>query len=176
MIDLEGHLPTCLVVRGEDVPVDTSFRTWLSFQRRLQETRLPWPGIFPDGIPPEGEWVPQAIEFLESRNAIPRQRTTKARMLDLLEDSDYVVAGFQQAYGIDLTACEMHWHRFLALLRGLPGETKLAEIMGYRSWDGSRRKPEQARAEMRDAWALPEEGDAELVEAQMRMFGGVTGG
>ena len=39
---------------------------------------------------------------------------------DYAEDSSYILAAFQQAYGIDLTASAMHWWRFRALLGGLP--------------------------------------------------------
>lgn len=162
------------MVDGREVPVITDFRAWLTFQRKLAETRLCWPGIFP-GPAPEGDWREPAIEFLECRNRVPRPRPRKERTFDVLEDSDYLVASFQAAYGIDLTSCSMHWHRFLALLRGLPGTTKMAEIMGYRSM-GRERKPEQARREARETWALPGEDDETLLEMQQRMFGGAANG
>lgn len=181
MIDLESYdaargdcLPWRLVVDGEDVPIVTDFRAWLQFQRKLAETRLCWPGVFPGGAP-DGDWQTPALEFLHCANRVPKSRPRGERMLDMLEDSDYLVASFQAAYGIDLTSCSMHWHRFLALLRGLPGDSKMAEIMGYRSM-GRERKPEQARREAREAWALPGEDDETLLEMQRRMFGGVTDG
>ena len=68
-------------------------------------------------------------------------------------------SSFQQAYGIDLTdpGLSMHWHRFLALLRGLPEDTALARVMGFRGWraDDGRKGREREMRERRAAWALP---------------------
>lgn len=78
-----------------------------------------------------------------------------------------------QAYGVDLTACDMHWHLFRALLRGLPDSTKLAQAMGWRTWleGDERRKPTTVRRELRDAWSLPRPDEAELVAMQQALFG-----
>lgn len=48
---------------------------------------------------------------------------------DYAFDADYIVAAFQQAYGIDLTVTQMHWWRFRALFRALPEDTLMARIM-----------------------------------------------
>lgn len=48
---------------------------------------------------------------------------------DYAEDSSYILAAFQQAYGIDLTASTMHWWRFRALLGGLPETCLFSRII-----------------------------------------------
>ena len=52
-------------------------------------------------------------------------------------DAPYIVAAFQQAYGIDLTADKVHWWRFKALLHALPPETPLGKIVEIRGKDTS---------------------------------------
>ena len=185
MIDLERrNLPTCLVSDGGEVAhIETGFRTWLKFQRLLTDERLLWLGIFPAETPPKWNWIPAALEFLRSENPTPRSVSGKSsrRTLDMFADGDYLVASFQQAYGIDLTdaGLDMHWHRFLALLRGLPKDTKLAEIMGWRAYErrDSKRKPEEVYTDLREMWALPRVETVEnqdVVAWQQKMFGGIT--
>ena len=54
-------------------------------------------------------------------------------VIDFSQDWEYIYAAFRQAYGIDLFAeSEMHWFLFLALIRGLPKSTRMAEIMEIR--------------------------------------------
>ena len=54
--------------------------------------------------------------------------------MDIEQDWPYICAGFLQAYGVDLYADKsMHILQFQALLQGLPGDTKLSEIIGIRA-------------------------------------------
>ena len=91
-------------------------------------------------------------------------------------DGDYVVAAYQQAYGIDLTdpSLDMHWHRFLALLRGLPGDTVLAEAMRMRGWREDRRSMAAVNEGLRRQWSLPSEQDAATLAWQEAAFGRVA--
>lgn len=158
--------------------VVTDFRAWVEFDHGLQRGVAGY-GIFPAGArPPEGdEWVASAREFLESPVACPHDSPEPGgRALDLVEDGDYLVAAFMQAYGVDLTdpSLEMHWHLFMALLRGLPGETVMAQAMGWRTWRDDRRD-ERARAEARRReWSLPDPRDEQRVAWQEAAFGRVA--
>ena len=186
MIDLACPQPlqNRLVVDGEEVAVDTSFRAWLRFGRILRETGLCDPGVLEGPVPDGADWRPAAVEFLRDEQPVPRRGAgSGARAYDLDVDAGYVVGAFQQAYGLDLTdpALEMHWHRFLALLRSLPQSTRLVEIAGWRTWSrADDRKSHEARMrDLRDQWRLPEPGadarDAEAVAMQLEWFGDVTG-
>ena len=186
MIDLACPQPlqTCLVVDGAEVPVDTSFRSWLRFGRILDETGLCDPSVLLGEVPGGFDWRPAALDFLNERPSTPRPSgKPQARAYDLDEDAPYLVGSFQQAYGIDLTdpALSMHWHRFLALLRSLPQSTKLAEIAGYRTWSRAdeKRSHESKMAELRTAWELPDKGNGAreraIIAQQMEWFGDVTG-
>lgn len=157
MIDLRiKELPSYIECDGIFYPVKTDFRVWIDFGFRLERNEI-WGGIFEEEIPNSLDWVSSAIEFYKSENVTPKDNEKPSgRTLDLVLDGDYIVASFQAAYGIDLTSCDMHWHRFHALLIGLPEDTKLSQIMGYRAYR-HRGKIDQ-RAEMnklKNAWTLP---------------------
>lgn len=162
MIDLtKPYMPSQIECDGIFYEVDTSFRTWIEFDYQLREERRYYYGIFKEDIPLSMDWVDAAIEFLESKNVTPKIKNPIAeKTVDLILDGDYIVAAFQQAYGIDLTDpdCDIHWHRFKALLIGLPEDTLMAKIMSYRGW---RKKPEtkdkdKDHRELKEMWTFPE--------------------
>lgn len=78
---------------------------------------------------------------------------------DYAEDSSYILAAFQQAYGIDLTASTMHWWRFRALLGGLPDTCLFSRIIGWRTADLTEMPDYQRRyyEQQRQRFALPPE-------------------
>lgn len=86
-------------------------------------------------------------------------------------DAGYIVAAFQQAYGIDLTREKVHWFRFRALFAALPEETLMAKIMSWRTMDlseyeGSMR---DRYADLQERFALPPElrgGAARVVSVE----------
>lgn len=182
MIDLEEPgLPDEIGVDDGWARVLTDFRTWLRFGRLL-EAGVWWDGVFPDCDPVPRGWHDGALEFYRSPVACPHGQAGRsgARALDLSVDGDYVVGSFQSAYGIDLTdpGLDMHWHRFLALLRSLPEGSMVSRIGAWRTWtpEGAKRKPERAQRELRSAWSLPghvASGDA-VVSEQREIFGGVV--
>lgn len=160
MIDLTRQsLPHGLLVGDDVYELDTSFRTWIKFERLLTQEGMAWPGIFACEPPQGPEWVSAAVEFLQSKNECPHGEPRRgARALDLVADGDYITAAFQQAYGIDLTTGDMHWHRFKALLNGLPDGTVLSKIIGYRTYEtppkNADRDAEMRR--LRSDWSLPD--------------------
>lgn len=164
MIDLRKRaLPDCLVVDGERYAIDTDFRTWIAVDADVTERGIIYDSIFtkekPDGI----GWVPAALDFLACRNELPKpsKRAERARTVDFVQDGELIVAAFRQAYGIDLTdpALDMHWHVFLALFRGLPTDTLMAQVMGYRSWRKDSRKHDEVMREMRRRWELADKDE-----------------
>ena len=163
MIDLrKKELPSQLEWDGGSCAINTDFRVWITFGEMLKEKKV-YLGIFPNCKAPEGEeWQLAAYRFYQCPNEVPRAtRRLKTRLLDFIIDGQFIVASFQQAYGIDLTSCDMHWHRFCALLDGLPDETKMSKIMGYRGYDprDEKRKHNEFMQEQRMRWALPAEDD-----------------
>ncbi len=179
MIDLRlKELPSALVVDGVPYPIMTDFRTWIEVERSLREDgQIPY-WIFIDEHPPfASNWMEAAMEFLTSPNRTPKNtKQSKEQLFDFIDDGDYIVAAFQQAYGIDLTMCDMHWHRFLALFSGLPDDTKMAKIIGYRCYDSTdKRKHETVMNELKREWSLgmSKKQEEEIIKWQKMVFGNI---
>lgn len=166
MIDLRRkELPSRLEWDGGSCAIETDFRVWIEFGEWLKQKKL-YLGIFKGFRAPQGDdWQRAAIEFYRAPNIVPRATRAPSGTLafDFVIDGEFIVASFQQAYGIDLTTCDMHWHRFKALFDGLPDDTKMAKIMGYRMYSKSeaKRKHEDMMLEQKMAWALPREEEEE---------------
>lgn len=84
--------------------------------------------VFVDKIPPEIMF--QAVEgylrlFSEGKGGQP--------VFDMEQDKELIYAGFLQSYGIDLDTAEMSIEQFLALLKGLPENTRFAEVIKIRT-------------------------------------------
>lgn len=146
---------------GGSCDILTDFRVWIQFGEYLKERKI-YLGIFEGFRAPVGDvWQRAAIEFYRCKNIVPRatRPPSNVRGFDMMVDAPYIVAAFQQAYGIDLTSCDMHWHRFMALFYGLPDSTKFSNIMGYRNWNPADEKLKHAdlMREQQKAWALPVE-------------------
>ena len=107
----------------------------------------------------------QLLEFyLGGEEVTPGKSSGSASRTDGLPfdyhcDAPYIVAAFQQAYGIDLTRETIHWWRFKALLRGLPEDCLFHRILLWRTADLSRMTPEERSfyEEKRELFALPPE-------------------
>lgn len=180
MIDLRNAgLPRSIRCGSLAVPVVTSFRAWIEFDRCLREEHAASRCIFPDCKGPEGtdEWVDGAIEFLTSPNPTPRGTGPREETAyDLVKDGELIVAAFMQAYRIDLTAAalDLHWHLFKALFAGLPSDTKMMRVIGWRTWKKDTRKIESIMAELKRAWSLPDEREDDYLKLQQDLFGDVT--
>ena len=86
-------------------------------------------------------------------------------------DAPYIVAAFQQAYGIDLTREKVHWFRFRALFAALPEDTLMSKIMSWRAMDLSEYEGSMRDhyADLQERFALPAElrgGAARVVSVE----------
>lgn len=95
----------------------------------------------------------------EPAAAKPASRPDTGPAFDYRRDAPYIVAAFQQAYGIDLTTEKLHWFRFRALFAALPEDTLMAKIINWRTLDladyeGSMR---EHYAALKERFALPPE-------------------
>lgn len=133
------RLPEELEYGGKVYRLDLSYGAYLAAADALQDERLAPVqrlqaalGIlvkYPE--PPLSEKLLKAILDLVKDD---RPRASGPQTMDLTQDWGYICAAFQQAYGIDLyTDKSIHILRFLALLRAIPKNTKLAEIIGIRA-------------------------------------------
>lgn len=93
-------------------------------------------------------------------NEIPDTESEDApeKTIDVDEDWEYIYAAFMQAYQIDLIEEQgkMHYKKFTALLKGLPNDTKMSEIMGIRAWkpQNSKKKESTRMRELQKEYRL----------------------
>lgn len=159
MIDLRNKaLPNTIVVNGKAFLIKTDFRLWIKFGEMMMERHPLSDYIFllEDDIPFAENFFPQLVEFYTNPNITPKGNGTSEKIVDYIEDGEYIVASFMQDYGIDLTACDMHWHLFKALFNGLRDDTKIKQIMSMRAYTKSSKSYEAQCRENKQAWRLPQ--------------------
>ena len=129
----------------------------------------------PDDLQEKYSWL---IEFYRAgeQAAEPTAGTSasgpdKGPAFDYRCDAPYIVAAFQQAYGIDLTREKLHWFRFRALFAALPEDTLMAKIMSWRTMDLSEYEGSMRDhyADLQERFALPPElrgGAARVVSVE----------
>lgn len=170
MIDLtkKKSLPNILCINGKDFSIYTDFRVWMRFiieaTKALREgKRVNAAYLFKNDMPFHVR-IHDLLNFANPKSDLPRRirpADDDAVILDYSIDADLIYAAFMQQYGIDLVEIEyLHWHKFLALLKGLNG-TKLDDVMRWRSYKKDTRKNVDINDELKDAWEIRVEPTAE---------------
>lgn len=164
MIDLtKKALPNVINIKGVPFVIKTDYRLWLrfmiDFQKLTDKKATLEVGYLFDGECPRACSYLDLLQFAAPKNELPRPiDTTDAITLDYELDSDLIYAAFLGQYGIDLVDIEyLHWHKFLALIAGLNEDTRLREVMGYRCYKKSNRKPEEQYERLKLAWQIERE-------------------
>ena len=65
----------------------------------------------------------------------PVNEKSGEKVIDFEKDAFFLISGFRQAYGIDLVREDLHYLEFVALLNGLPEDTKIMEIIRIRTME-----------------------------------------
>lgn len=169
MIDLRSKgLPETIEIGGKPYSIHTDFRYWLKFYSLLQDGKTElkyYTYLFEKEIPVNPltkevlDFSNEFIEFFNNPNATPKGNGSSEKLIDYILDGEYIVASFMQVYGIDLTECDMHWHKFKALLISLPADCKMGQIMSDRGYKKETKKYEQLAEERKRDWTLPEENE-----------------
>lgn len=171
MIDLRVKgLPNNLIVAGRSFLIKTDFRLWIDFDKKItsKDCRLVDLIYLLDDVydtmeclewlfeHPE-EFVNSLMIFFTNANITPKKEiSSSVRIIDYVEDGEYIYSSFLQAYGIDLVDVEeLHWHKFKALLLGLPDSTKMKEIMSMRGYEKNNKSYEEQAKENKRVWQLP---------------------
>lgn len=97
-------------------------------------------------------------------NPVPTPKEEKERVIEFDQDANYIYASFMQAYGINLIEEQgkMHWKEFLALLDGLPSNTRIKEIIKIRTWKPSKHDSNEyieQMKELQELYALEDESE-----------------
>lgn len=75
----------------------------------------------------------KVIEAVYSVLFPDRKEKAEMPVFDFTQDADYIYAAFLQAYNIDLHHDILPWCHFYALMRSLPEQTKMAQIINLRA-------------------------------------------
>ncbi|MBF0965751.1 MAG: hypothetical protein HXK09_01015 [Actinomyces bouchesdurhonensis] len=190
-------LPDSVEIAGQEVSIDTSFRTGILFEEMMldgsmddmEKLRTSLDLYFPS-YDFDLDVVPEAVAALlwfyrcgadgESKEDSQSGTPAKDPPYSYEYDADYIYAAFLGSYGIDLARASLHWWQFRALFRSLPEDTQFMKIVGYRSVDKqtlSKMSKDQRQhiTKMQKLFALPLSADRQQLESdltQILMNGG----
>lgn len=171
MIDLRiKGLPNTVCVNGSLFKIKTDFREWLKFGEIIKEkdlTILDLKFIFDEEIEDivliafHKEFLKALIGFYSNPNTTPKSESGDGEeILDYIQDGEYIVASFMAEYRLDLTTVDnLHWHMFKALFLGLKDDSKIKQIMSFRSYKKSELKYDEQCARLKESWRLPRKSD-----------------
>lgn len=152
---LTDRLPTELVARGESFPLDTRTSTALNCLRKLREDippELKVGYIFKRLGLPEADLFSEIMDYLAGPPSDDARESKGPPSFDYFQDSELILAAFQQAYGLDLNAVtNLHWWHFLSLLGGLPSDTRFMEVVNIRTMEIDPKDSAEAKARKRKA-------------------------
>ena len=139
---LLDRVPDHLIISGIRYRVNTSFRTWIKYEKLLiEKAEVSIEEIFSlvfDGIVPTPkhyeEAVNQILWFYQcGRDNQSHSNKSRKEVFSYDYDDGFIEAAFWQQYGIDLDTTDLHWWKFHALMLALSENTEFVKIMGYRS-------------------------------------------
>lgn len=156
---LTDALPSFMPSPFGDIPIDTRWHVQIDVQDHLEDTSIPEAvrldyfrsriikadcpaSAIPVLVASWQVWASASDERLDAGRARPK----KGKVFDFWNDARLIIAGFQQAYSINLLESDMHWYRFLCLLEGLPSSTKFAERLETRARENQKGNAEYNRA------------------------------
>lgn len=135
---LYDRLPDSVDFDGKTYPVDYGFRKVLAVVDLMEDECIPDEAkvqialdlLVPVKHPVDPRMLVEITDRIKDDRPPKRQ---KQKVIDLQTDWQYIYAGFQQAYGINLFRDDLHWLEFTALLAGLPGNTRMSQIIDIRT-------------------------------------------
>lgn len=148
-----------VIIDGVAYPVNTDFRVWLKIaeiimgneqemQKLSKAVILCYKG---SKLPPLFSLAVCGMqEFLAGDAKCEKSGDNGKRVIDFAEDAQLIFASFLYDYGIDLHTVEnLHWHKFLALLKNLSADSPLMRVVRIRSFDTRSVKDSTRRSELK---------------------------
>jgi len=142
------------LAEGDVYPIRTDFRAGIAFCTAAQTGKplhAKWliELFFPSRVPEDpAAAVEAALAFFRCGAPKQEQTETSNPSFSFTADSEALCAAFLQEYRIDLTTAELHWWRFMALLRALL-EPTFAERVEIRTTNSAELKDSKARIRLR---------------------------
>ncbi|MBP3337343.1 MAG: hypothetical protein J6L59_02925 [Clostridia bacterium] len=138
---------------GVSGKLKTDFRVWLKVDKllkseiKMQDKMIAVLGLVYTSLPQSIEEALKEIADFYSGTK-KKEKSTSKRMFDFEYDGELILAAFRQQYGINLLKENLHWHEFLALLRGLTADTLFVRTINVRSADLSEIKDKEKRKKL----------------------------
>lgn len=169
MIDLtKKALPNTVEVGGKAYSIYTDFRIWLRFEIEVGKLKsgetMDISYLFKNEKPIYCN-LRELFVFSRPKEELPRKiKDSDVVVLDYELDADYIYSAFMSQYGIDLLEIEeLHWHKFLALFKGLKDDEMICKIMSYRCYEKSDGK-QDVYEELRRSWEIERISEEEQEE------------
>ena len=162
-------------IDGETYKIYTDFRTWIGYER-IMASELDFLEKCVRAIvlcyiepPPKLDSAVEALmEFYLAGDVIKGGAKKSKALFNFEKDFGYIYASFMAEYGIDLYESDIHWHKFLHLLKSLTDESIFKKIVSYRGVDLSKVKDKDKKAylrRMKHLYALDTDADADISDA-----------
>lgn len=92
----------------------------------------------------------EVVQYDLAGNPMPTNDDGEKSTIHFEQDAEYIFASFYQAYRINLfeEQSKLHWIEFKALLKGLPDDTIMKQIVKIRSWKPSEYDSVETKEEM----------------------------
>lgn len=169
MIDLTKRgLPNVVEIHGIPYSIYTDFRLWMRFEIEASKLKknqsIDVSYLFKNRMPSYCD-LADLFVFSKPASELPRQKShSDVVALDYEIDADYIYSAFMSQYNIDLLEVEeLHWHKFLALLKGLKEDEVISKIMSYRCYEKTDEKKD-IYEELRHSWCIERISEEEQAE------------
>ena len=149
---LIDRLPKSLIISGIRYPINTSFRTWIEYEKLLTESdNVSVDDVFNlifSSIKPTPKHFEEAVNQILWFYQCGKEETTGSSkksskpVFSYEYDDGYIVAAYRQQYAIDLDEIDLHWWKFHAFMLALSEDTEFVKILGYRSLEIPSKMPE----------------------------------
>lgn len=168
MNPLYESFPDYVVINGRKVRIVTDFREYIKLIDLLKDDEvdtvdkarliLQWflddPGKdFSECLQALSDFVTNYKEQKVEKSSGEENKDDNLQrnpVISYSQDAPYILSGFLECYGIDLTEIPyMHWWKFQILIDGMNEDCELKKRMGYRSVDLSKIKDKEERERIR---------------------------
>ncbi len=174
---LIDDLPTAVDISGQEISIDTDFRTALRIVLAYEDdelTMLEKQAVLLENLYPEQPVdltaaIAQGVKFLNGGDDLKDDEEIPVRLYSFSKDASLIFAAFRQTHGIDLENAQLHWWKFLALFGDLGSDTVFCSLVGLRKRvkSGKASKEEsQIAKEMGEAFDIPDFDDRSIEEKE----------
>lgn len=173
-----SNLPNGVIAAGSYYPVRTSHKVWLEIGAVLEKGGAASPVqalrlCYRDAMPEDPKQALSALLWFFLGGEEPDRASNGEPLFSFSQDEALIYASFYAQYGLDLSAVQLHWWQFLALLRGLGADTPLIRTAAIRAANPADIKDSALRRRLiaqKRAVALENNAEADVAGVLGSMF------